>query len=313
MTGKLRYLPYAAGWAIVRALPERAGAALFRAGADLAVRRRGPGVERLESNLRRVLGPGVTEDDVTRTLRAALRSYARYWLEVFRLPAMRPARIERDMQLANFDRLQSAAAAGRGVICVLPHQGNWDVAGAWFIRVGYPFTTVAERLQPKELFDRFLAFRESIGMEVLPTRGGERPPFAVLEERLRAGGILCLLADRDLTERGIEVSFFGDTTRFPAGPAMLAVRTGAVLLPVNLWFRDEGWGGVFHEPVTPPTRGTDRERIAAMTQSVATAFESGIRAHPEDWHMLQRLWLADLAVDDPRRARHDTDDVPRAS
>src|SRR5204862_6843875 len=124
------------------------------------------------------------------------------------------------------------------MILVLPHTGNWDQAGAWLAGTGAPFTTVAERLEPASLFARFVAFRESLGMEVIPLTGGERPPFEILAERLRAGGTLCLLGDRDLTATGIDVDFFGSPARMPAGPAALAHDTGAVLVPVTLSYPD---------------------------------------------------------------------------
>jgi phosphatidylinositol dimannoside acyltransferase len=181
-------------------------------------------------------------------------------------------------------------------VLALPHSGNWDHAGAWCGATGAPFTTVAERLEPERLFDRFLAFRQSLGMEVLPLTGGARPPFDVLAERLEAGGMLCLLADRDLSARGVDVGFFGAAARMPAGPAALCLRTGAVLVPVTLAFGAEGeWLCTFHDAVPH----TD---VATMTQHLADAFAVGLAAHPADWHMLQRLWLDDLAPDDPRRA-----------
>ena len=294
MIGRLTFLAYVAGWRLVRALPERFAAALFRRGADLAYRRQGKGVRRLQSNLRRVLGPDASDDELARVTKAGVRSYARYWLEVFRLPVIPPERFLTDTTCIDEDRLKTAAKSGDGVIVALPHQGNWDAAGAWATLSGMPFTTVAERLEPEALFDRFVAFRESIGMEVVPLSGGEQNPFDLLAERLRAGGMLCLLGDRDLTERGIEVEFFGAATRFPAGPAALALRTGAALLPATLWTPERGWGIHIHEAVAVPETGSDADKIAAMTQDLARVFEAGIRLHPEDWHMLQRLWLSDL-------------------
>jgi KDO2-lipid IV(A) lauroyltransferase len=285
---------YAGGWALVRALPEPVAQRLFRTGADLAARRGGPAVDRLRSNLARV----APDADPDLLLQAALRSYARYWCEVFRLPVTSPERIVSGMRTVGEHRLRASVAGDRGTILALPHSGNWDHAGAWCAATGAPFTTVAERLRPESLYDRFVAFRESLGMEVVPLTGGARPPFEVLAERLRAGGMLCLLADRDLSARGIDVSFFGATARMPAGPAALALRTGATLLPVTLSFTPDGWHCVFH----PEVPHTD---VRTMTQQVADAFEEGIRAHPADWHMLQRLWLDDLdpGIDSERR-RH---------
>jgi KDO2-lipid IV(A) lauroyltransferase len=281
---RLTLWAYVAGWSLVKALPERLARRLFDAGADLAYRRQGKGVRRLAANLRRV----VPEAEVEAVTRAGVRSYARYWLEAFRLPRMGRERILANVVCDDPKRLHGA----KGVVAVLPHMGNWDVAGAWASLTGAKFTTVAERLKPEGLFDRFVAFRESLGMEVVPLTGGDANPFDLLADRLRAGGLVCLLGDRDLTARGVEVTFFGETAKFPAGPAALAVRTGAALTPATLWFEGDDWHIRMHPPIAVPD-GPDK--IARMTQAVAEVFEQGIREHPADWHMLQRLWLADLA------------------
>ncbi|HMC68853.1 MAG TPA: phosphatidylinositol mannoside acyltransferase, partial [Mycobacteriales bacterium] len=206
--------------------------------ADAAWARHGKGVRRLESNLRRVLGPTASEQQVRRITHLGMRSYFRYWCEVFQLPRMKTADIVARMHADGDWRIREAYAAGSGMILVLPHMGNWDHAGAWLAATGVPFTTVAERLEPESLFARFVEFRESLGMEVIPLTGGERPPYAVLADRLRAGGALCLLGDRDLTATGIDVEFFGAQARMPAGPAALAHDTGATLLPVTLSYPD---------------------------------------------------------------------------
>ena len=281
---------YAGGWALVRALPEPVALRLFRAGADLAWRRGGPGVDRLRTNLARV----APEADLDRLVRDALRSYARYWCEVFRLPVMSREQVVQGMTTVGEERFRTAVSGPAGAVLALPHSGNWDHAGAWCGYTGVPFTTVAERLQPESLYERFLAFRQGLGMEVLPLTGGPRPPYEVLVERLEAGGTLCLMADRDLSARGVDVQLFGATARMPAGPASLALATGSVLLPVSLSFTERGWRCVFH----PEVPHTD---VPTMTQVLADAFASGIAEHPQDWHMLQRLWLDDLAAGDPRR------------
>src|SRR5207244_10128762 len=176
---------FAAGWAAVKALPEGAARRLFTLGADQAVRRRGPGVRRLEANLRRVVGGAPSPE----LMRAAVRSYARYWLETFRLPVMDQAALAAttDRRLRGVEVLDKAYAQGRGVVAVLPHSGNWDVAAVWLIHHGIPFTTVAERLRPESLYRRFVAYRESLGMQVLPLTGGDRPVSEVLATRLRGG------------------------------------------------------------------------------------------------------------------------------
>lgn len=279
---------YAAAWALVRWLPERVVRWLFDRIADLATRRRGKGVRRLESNLRRALGPDVDLDPI---LKAGMRSYLRYWCEAFRLPVMSREQVVSRTRVLGEERFRAELASGRGVIAALPHMGNWDLAGAWAVHTDAPFTTVAERLEPESLFRRFVEFRTSIGMEVIPLTGGERPPAELLRERLRAGGFLALLADRDLTAAGVEVDFFGATAKVPAGPAALALDTGAALFPVTLWYDGEVHVIRFHTPVEPPAEGTREERVRALAQAVVDEFAAGIAEHPQDWHMLQRVWV----------------------
>ena len=290
---RLLTFAYRVGWALVRSLPERLTAWLFQWGADLAWRRQGKGVKRLTSNLARVVGPDVDLDELSQ---AAMRSYARYWLEAFRLPVLSPERIVGRMHVREEHNLRDAHAAGRGTILALPHMGNWDHAGAWLVLTGVPFTTVAERLKPAELYDMFVAFREGLGFEVIAATGGEQAPSEVLAERLRAGGMLCLLADRDLTPSGVPVNFFGAQATMPAGPAALALRTGAALIPTTLWYSGDAVRGAWEAHTAAPVPHTD---VPTMTQAMADAFAAGIAAHPADWHMLQRLWKDDL---EPQRA-----------
>jgi lauroyl/myristoyl acyltransferase len=286
---------YAAGWAVVRGMPERLARRQFDAIADSVWLRHGKGVHRLESNLRRVLGAHATEELVRRTTHQGVRSYFRYWCEVFQMPRMRTEELVGRVRREDEVRMRDAVAAGRGMILSLPHMGNWDLAGAWLAGTGVPFTTVAERLEPESLFDRFVEFRESLGMEVIPLTGGERPPYDVLAERLRAGGTLCLLADRDLTSSGIEVDFFGARARMPAGPAALAHDTGAALLPTTISYSDRWSARIrFHRQVEVPARGAREDKIRVMTQRVADAFAEAIAEHPQDWHMLQKVWVDDL-------------------
>ncbi|MEU6062455.1 phosphatidylinositol mannoside acyltransferase [Streptomyces sp. NPDC047097] len=287
---------YGLGWGAVKKLPEPVAAGLGRRIADTAWKRRGKGVLRLEANLARVV-PDASPARLAALSRAGMRSYMRYWMESFRLPTWSADRVRASLEVKDLHHLTDGLDAGRGVILALPHLANWDLAGVWVTRVlGVPFTTVAERLKPESLYDRFVAYRESLGMEVLPHAGGSA--FGTLARRLRAGGLICLVADRDLSSSGVEVDFFGERARMPAGPAMLAQQTGAVLLPVTLWYDGTSMRGRVHPPVETPAEGTRAEKSALMTQSLADAFAEGIAEHPEDWHMLQRLWLADL---DPAR------------
>ncbi|AXK32364.1 phosphatidylinositol mannoside acyltransferase [Streptomyces armeniacus] len=284
---------YALGWGGVKRLPEPTAVRLGRRIADTAWKRRGKGVVQLERNLARVV-PDASPERLAELSRAGMRSYLRYWMESFRLPVWSDELIAERVVIHDVHRLTDGIASDRGVILALPHLGNWDLAAAWLTtRLRTPFTTVAERLKPESLYDRFVAYRESLGMEVLPHEGGAA--FGTLARRLRAGGLVCLVADRDLSTSGLEVKFFGDTARMPGGPAMLAQQTGAMLLPVTLWFDDTPvLKGRVYPPVEVPELGTRREKAQVMTQAMADVFASGIAEHPEDWHMLQRFWVSDL-------------------
>jgi KDO2-lipid IV(A) lauroyltransferase len=293
--GQLTDLGYAAGWRVVRAMPEFAARNAFAAGALYAARGGGP--EQLRKNLARVIG--VPPAEVPGSLiRASLASYARYWREAFRLPSMDHQLLARRLNESarGGEHVAAALDAGRGVVLALPHSGNWDMAGVWLTNTYGPFATVAERLKPESLYKRFLDYRESLGFEVLPLTGGARPPFEILVERLRGNGLVCLMSDRDLTRSGVRVDLFGAATRLPAGPARLALETGAVLLPVHSWFEPD----VAITEISPPL-DTSSGDIDLITQALADRFAANIAAHPADWHMLQPQWVADLSEE--RRAR----------
>lgn len=298
ITDEATYRLYATGWALVKRLPERTAYRLFERIADRMWRKQGRAVLQLERNLARVLGPDATPERVREVSRQSLRNYLRYWCETFRLETWDVERRSTDFHPRNPEVLHEAIASGRGVIMALPHMANWDSAGAWLTTFQPGFTTVAERLKPEKLFQRFLDFRESLGFEVLPLTGGSRT-LLKLATRLRAGGIVCLVADRDLTASGAPVDFFGETATFPTGSASLALSTGAVLIPVTLWFEDKGQTAYFYPEVVAPAEGTREEKVAAMTRGIAAAFEQGIGERPADWHMLQRFWLADLPPREP--------------
>lgn len=292
MSGRLAEWGYAAGWRAVRAMPEPVAAALFRAGADRVARRPGRGTRQLKANLRQVVGEAVPAAQLDALVRAALHSYARYWLEAFRLPSRSTEQILHGFRLERAELLAEDVKARRGAVVALPHAGNWDAAGAWVAAKGWPMTTVAERLRPEGLYERFLAFRQGLGMHIIPLTGGERPPLDVLEDRLRQGHIVPLLADRDLSARGVEVTFFGGRTRMPAGPALLALRTGAPLYIADMWYEPDAPVGYLHGPLRLPAPGQRLdERVRLVTQQIADQFAAGIAAHPHDWHMLQRMWL----------------------
>jgi KDO2-lipid IV(A) lauroyltransferase len=297
---RLVSMAFEAGWRLVCRLPEPWARQLFAFGADIAWRRQGPGVQVLEGNLVRVLGAGAEGKELRAMSRQVMRSYGRYYLETFRLQAIPAQRLLTGMHndSPNVDLTMEYLKNGRGVIYALPHSGQYEAAGAWIIARGAgSFTTVAERLKPEEVFQKFLKFRQGLGMEVLPTSGGPHP-FGVMAQRLRAGKLVCLVADRDLSDTAVEVKFFGEEALMPAGPAALAIQTGAALMPVSCWFvGDDEWGTYVHDEIPVPAGGDRKAKVAVMTQQLATTFEQGIREHPHDWHMLQRLFVSDLDRD----------------
>lgn len=280
---------YLAGWKLVRHMPDPLAVALFNAGADIASDG-GTGQEMLRRNLTRVVGA----ENVTRGLvRASIRSYARYWREAFRLPAIAGdprlmARLDEDV--TGREHVDATLARGKGLILTLPHSGNWDMAGMWFVQRYGGFTTVAERLKPEVLFDAFVSYRQTLGFNVLAATGEKVPPYQQMKDVLSRNGVVCLMGERDMTPRGVPVKFFGEETTFPAGPAKLAMETGAGLHVAHSWFmgtdRDPRWGLLG----TPEVEVTTVEET---TQRVADLFAENIAAHPEDWHALQPMWPVD--------------------
>jgi lauroyl/myristoyl acyltransferase len=281
-------LGYTAGWRLVRALPLPVARALFNTAADRGWKSNGRGTQRLRRNLQQVVGPDMPETLV----RDALRSYARYWMEAFRLPSQSREQNAAGffMQTESYDAMKSAIAEGNGLIMALPHVANWDAAAAWVVAHDWRMITVAERLKPEAVYKAFLEYRESLGMRVLPLTGGERAPLDVLGEHLEQGWVVPLLADRDLSRNGVAVDFFGATARMPAGPAILALRTGAPLYAVDMWYSEHRVEARLRR-ITPPADGPLDQRVKRTTQLMADAFALGIAEHPQDWHMLQKLWV----------------------
>lgn len=250
--------------------------------------------EMLRRHLRRVHGPHLPEAELDAEVRRGFDSYARYWLESFRLPSTTAAQLDASMSYEGLGHLDDAVAAGKGVIIALPHLGGWEFGGAWLATVGYPITVVVEAVEPPELFEWFAAFRRSIGMKIIPLDGSAG---AAVLRALRAGEIVCLLSDRDIGRTGIEVDFFGERTTLPAGPATLALRTGAPIVPTALYFQPGGGHyGVVRPPIPLDRTGSLRDDVARVTQLLADELESLIRHAPNQWHLLQPNWPSDYAL-----------------
>jgi lauroyl/myristoyl acyltransferase len=302
-------LAYRSGWRIVRLLPQAVAYPLFDLIADVVWRRQGSGVRRLQRNLARAR-PGFDDAALRRLAREGMRSYLRYWCDTFRLADWDARRIGATVRVEGDAPVRRALADGRGAVMFLGHLGNWDHAGAWSTLNLAPVTTVAERLRPEPLYEQFLGFRRRLGMTILPLTGGS-DVFRTLTRTLRDGGFVPLLADRDLSGGGIEVELLGEPARVAVGPAALALSTGAALFPVSIRYEPlgagrsrAGWGIVitFHDEVVPgPATGSAqrREAVRDLTQRCVDALSDAIRENPADWHMLQRVFVADL----PPRAR----------
>lgn len=257
-----------------------------------AVRRGGGHRDMVTRNLRRVLGPDVDDDVLRRWARRSFRSYGRYWVEGARLGRTTPAEVMAHVTpVEGLEHLRDGMQAGRGVVMALPHVGSWEYGGAYLSAIGYPMTAVAERIEPPELFDYFVQQRAAMGLTVVPLGPGSGGSIL---GTLRQGGLVGLLSDRDIGRTGIDVDFFGEKTTMPAGPATVALRTGAVLVTGAVY---SGPGldhrAVVEPPIDTTRTGSFRGDVARITQEIALRFEGLIRHAPEQWHVFQPLWPAD--------------------
>jgi phosphatidylinositol dimannoside acyltransferase len=278
-------------WKLVRGLPEPLAFALGRAGGRLYHRLDRGRREALAANLAQVLGPRTSRRQLERAVRRGFTSYGRYWVEAFRLEDLTPAEIRRRLRIEGREHIDTALAAGRGAIFASPHLGNWDAGGAWLAASGYPATAVVERLRPTELYERFAAYRRALGLELLALDDGTETLRGVIRA-LRAGRLACLVCDRDLTGGGLEVRLFGARAQMPGGPASIALKTGAPLLPCTVYHdrRPGRWRAVVHPPLRPELTGDPRRDTLALTQRLATEFEGLIGAAPTQWHVLSRYF-----------------------
>ena len=290
----LTAVAYFAGWRIVRWLPERIAYRFFEFVADRASAKNGKNFQRLESNLKRVV-PDLSEEELKVLAQLGMRSYLRYWCDTFRSPDWTTQRIQSTVTVNDVELLLEPLRSKRGVVVALPHAGNWDHAGSYFCSQGIPLVTVVERLKPEKLFLKFLEYRQKIGMEALPLDGRV---MGTLATRLREGKLVALVADRDLSRSGINVNFFDGTARMPAGPALLALRTGADLLTAFVSYTQTGIHIEFRKVLIADGE-TESERVAKTVQLCADNFAAGISAHPQDWHMLQRIWVDGDFVERP--------------
>jgi KDO2-lipid IV(A) lauroyltransferase len=264
-------------------------ASMMGFGASLANAERRAMIQR---HLRRV-NPKVSSAVLRVQTQGAFDSYARYYVESFKLPTMSKRSVERGFTKEGYQHIVDGLAAGNGVILALPHLGGWEWAGRWMTDQGHRLTVVVEPLEPPELFQWFVDLRQSLGMTVVPL--GDGAATAVMKA-LKANEVVCLLCDRDLERNGVEVEFFGERTTLPAGPAMLGLRTGAPVLPTGVYFtpRYNGHHAIVRPPLTASRLGGGlRDDVARVTQSLARELEFLIRRAPDQWHLFQPNWPSD--------------------
>ena len=295
---------YKTGSWLFRTLPRPLAEVSARYGSRFVVLRSEERRLLTERHLQRVHGPDFVGPELRAAVYQTFESYARYWVDSFRLPDTTPEELDAGFGYEGYEHIEQALAGGKGAIMVMPHLGGWEWAAFWLNQVmDLPVTAVVEAVQPQELFDFFVDFRERLGMNIVPL--GPAAGSTVMKA-LRQNHIVCLLSDRDITGDGIDVDFFGEHTTLPAGPVTIGMRTGAPILPVAVYFRGDGHQAVIRPPMDLTRTGTFREDLARLTQDLAYELESLIRAAPEQWHLQQPNWPSDheaLAALEARLAR----------
>lgn len=281
------YLFYLFAWKFIGILPEKIAYALASFVADFVFKKNSKGVKRLRSNYKRVK-PEISDKELNHLTKLGMRSYLRYWFDTFRLNKWSKNRIIETTYVIRENLLRDPIALKKGCIVALPHAGNWDHAAAYFCSTGITLTAVVEKLKPEAIFKKFLDYRSSIGIEPISHKEKTIP---ILLERLRAGKLVALVADRDMSRSGVEVDFLGGVAKMPSGPAILAIESGAPLLTAYIRYLDKGIEITFDETIKLPVSGTKEEQIKIVTQSIANNFAKRIKDSPVDWHMLQRIWI----------------------
>jgi len=281
------YLLYLFAWKLIAVLPEKSAYKLADYVSDRIYKKNGKGIKRLRGNYGRVM-PEYSPQKLEELTKLGIRSYLRYWFDTFRLSKWSKNRIISTTQVIRENLLRDPIQSKQGCIVALPHAGNWDHAAAYFCSTGITLTAVVEKLKPEAIFKKFLAYRESIGIEAISHKEKTIP---ILTERLQAGKLIALVADRDMSRNGIEVNFFGKTSKMPSGPAILAIKTGAPLITAYVRYTSGGIEIIFDETLKPTNSGSEEEQIKIITQSMADNFAKRIKENPVDWHMLQRIWV----------------------
>lgn len=280
-----------AGALAARALPIEFVAPIANKAAGLAGPRLMPDkAKMLKRHLRRAQ-PDLSDEELDETCQDGFGSYGRYWIESFRMPNLSATDLDRGFSFIGYEKIESTRVAGLGPILVLPHLGGWEWAAAWLGRIAdVPVTAVVEKLEPPEVLDWFTKLRSSYQVNVVPLGPSI---FVDLVGAVKRTDVVCLLSDRDLTASGQLVEFFDEETSLPSGPALLARRTGAPIIPTAVFFRGRQRICVVGEPIWPNRKGGLRAEVARLTNAYAQELEHLVRQAPEQWHLLEPNWPSD--------------------
>ncbi|MGZ4119501.1 MAG: phosphatidylinositol mannoside acyltransferase [Actinomycetota bacterium] len=272
-------------WRIARALPERWIVAISERFGERSMRRN----DKRRQAVEQLLEPVVGWEALAALVPQAFRWYGRYWAETFRMQDLTDEELDRRFACDGCENIEAAFASGKGGVLATLHIGNWDAGGRWVAK-RWPLAAVVEVLRPRMLFDRFVAHRRALGITIIALeRGGDVTARCI--ERLKNGEMVALVADRDLSGTGVGVTMFGRHTKMPPGPAVLALRTGADLIPACVYQRRDGtWRARVMPPIPKPDE-SDSDAVRVMTQRLADRFEELIAAAPAQWHVFNRYWI----------------------
>ena len=287
---------YQIGWLVVKRLPQKLSRKIFRKIADVSYKKDIKGVQQLRANLCFMTGIQPDSIELEKLVRDGMRSYLRYWEDAFRLPTWKKQNLSNYVICTGLENLEKAISSKKPLITATAHMGNWDAAGFWYTANYGPLTTVVERLKPESVYQKFLKFRNSLGIEVIPT-SGETDIFMKLLRRAKEGRMIALVADRDITKNGIEINYAGASAFFPVGPAAMAVSLDGLVLPLTSYYDQDDVLVMNFFPALEPSKDGSKENIVNdMTQKLANIFEREIKLHPQDWHMLQKVWKDILPI-----------------
>ncbi len=241
----------------------------------------------------RRIQPELKERQIRRAVQKSYESYARYYIETFRLPLLNSKQIQSGVSIDGFEHIESGLKLGKGVILALPHLGGWEWSGRWLIQRGHRLNAVVEKLQSPRLFEMFLQHRKKYGVQVIPL---DESAGVAVQQALARNEVVALLSDRDIQGTGIEVEFFGERTTIPTGPAFFALRTGAALVPLATYFtkRLDGHKTIVRPAIQVERIATLREDMQRISQDLANELELLIHRDPAQWHLFQPNWPSDL-------------------